>query len=106
MAFDISILQADLTAIINEFPTTCTINGNDYTCRKANLDLELIFEDDGAVNEYRSSIYINADDLITADIPVSGDLTTLDSVEYRNLSVNLNSTETMYTVHLGEKYAG
>ncbi len=98
-------LKTAFANLINAAPNklTVTIGGTDYDAVKTTLGREIKYSDFGVQNEYRFSVLISK--AAFSSLPNVDDLATIDSVVYRIIGMETDSTDVSIRFDLGQKYA-
>lgn len=101
MAIDKTILAADLAAIIADDPTTVTIGGTQYACRRSQIKRDKKYATFGLESGYEFTLH-----LVATLVSVSPDDTiTYGGTTYRVLDIELGESGIGLALHLGRQYA-
>ena len=100
---DTAKINNDLSRIITDMPTTAVIGGISYSVRKTSLRRDHVMAQEGLRDVYSFSIILQQRNLVA--VPEPGDEITIAAVTYRVLDTNLDPTETILRLDLGEQYA-
>ena len=103
MAFDIDDMNEDLLTMINDLSTIFSFDGGDYTGTKTLLKKEILFTDFGFQDDYEFSLIARYSSVGTVP-PVTGDIITINSIEYRVLTSKITSGDVEIRFDLGKKY--
>jgi hypothetical protein len=100
-----SMIKDTFETLIDASPNklTVTYDSTDYDAVKTVLNRDIRYQVYGVQSDYRFSVIISWDDFAT--LPSVDETVTINSVEYRILSVEEDSTDVAIRLDLGQLYA-